>query len=598
LNLNGTVNIGDCLLLALFSGRINANLVTPVVTSVSPSPVSTGGTLTIGGTGFAGNPADFRVLFTTSGGVVRVIPTSATATSLTLTVPNSAVSGPIQVYRVDAPMGGNEYPLFVTGTTTPLALTGVSPFFGVSRGSTVTLTGMGFSLTPSANTVLFRRAVGTTGATVVSASAISLSVTVPSDAVCGEVTVQVGNTVSDGRIVTISGTSCVVKLVDILGNASPGETISLEGAGFDVVSPQNNVVKFGTLSATVLQSGGTQLQVRVPDNAVAGPLTVTVGATTSAPLQYNPSSNMVPASIDVVVNSANPVGSYQVTISYDKNIVQLSSANVRGGTGAGFANPPGTINIDNAAGTVTFNAFQVGNAPTGTFTVANLVFIPVAPGTSSLTLSGVTVTDTSGNDLPVNRLTLSSNSITILGAQGNTSVIGQVLWGSTPLVNASVVIKQPGNYNTEPILAQTTTGANGAFTISNPPSGNLYIYAVAPDSTYWAWSGQSITITPNQQVNAGTLRLYKIMQLVSPPTGSTVSTSTPTLQWTAFAGATNYTVSVHNNTTGQLVHTQSTSNTSITTPALPPGSYQWSVNAFDSGGQGIAYYSAWHFIVN
>jgi len=122
---------------------------------------------------------------------------------------------------------------------------------------------------------------------------------------------------------------------------------------------------------------------------------------------------MVLSSIDVVVNSANPVGSFQVTIGYNKNVVQLDAANVTGGTGAGFTGAPVTINIDNATGSVTINAFQTGNSPTGAFTVAHLVFTPIATGTSNLTLSAVTLTDTAGIDLPANRIVLSSDSITV-----------------------------------------------------------------------------------------------------------------------------------------------------------------------------------------
>jgi hypothetical protein len=229
--------------------------------------------------------------------------------------------------------------------------------------------------------------------------------------------VQVGNQISNGRIVTVAGTSCGLQLSDILGNAAPGETLVLEGSGFDVITPANNIVKFtansGTVNATVLQAGGTQLQVRVPETTVQGNVTVTLGSATSNALTYAPPSSLSPSSVDVVINSATAVGSYQVTISYDKNIVQLSSANVRGGTGAGFTGTPTTVNIDNTAGRVIINHFQTGNAPTGTFTVANLIFTPLATGTSALTLSGVTLTDTVANTLPATAVSLSSATISV-----------------------------------------------------------------------------------------------------------------------------------------------------------------------------------------
>ncbi|MBI4474173.1 MAG: hypothetical protein HY646_15995 [Acidobacteria bacterium] len=417
LNLSSVTNIGDCLVVALFAGRINANLATPAVTSVSPPSPSRGDALTISGFGFAPAAADNQVLLRTAGsGWTRVTPSAATPTSLTVTVPNDAVSGALQVYRLDAPMGGAEFPLTVSGTTTPLEIMTVSPFFGVLPGGNVSLTGMGFDTAATSNTVLFKSATGTTGATVTAASATGITVTVPNDAICGPVTVGVGNQITKRRSVTIAGTSCGLQLADVVGSGLPGETLVLEGAGFDVVMPANNVVKFtsagGTVNATVVQVGGTQVQVKIPESAIPGNVNVTVGSTTSNAVTYSSPSATAPSSVDVVVNSTDAVGAYQVTIAYDKNIVQLTAANVKGGTGAGFTATPTAVNIDNLGGTVTLNAFQTGNSPAGTFTVANLVFTPVALGTTNLTLSGITLTDKSGANLPSNRISLSTGTIT------------------------------------------------------------------------------------------------------------------------------------------------------------------------------------------
>jgi len=291
LNLNGTTNIGDALVLALFTGRINRNLATPRVNAVSPNPATISTSLTLTGTGFSPIPANNEFLFTTlSGGYVRVAPSTATSTTLTVTVPSNAVTGPLQVYRIDTPLGSPEFPLEVTGTPTPLMLAAVSPSDSVLVSTTVTLTGLGFDATPASNIVQFRSATGTVNGTVTQASASSLAVTVPPTALCGTVTVTVAGQVSNGRSIQISGTPCPVLLSDIWGNASPGETLVLEGTGFDVVTPANNIVLFttstGTAPATVLQAGGSQLHVRVPASAVRGNVTVTVSGQTSNPLLY------------------------------------------------------------------------------------------------------------------------------------------------------------------------------------------------------------------------------------------------------------------------------------------------------------------------
>ena len=67
----------------------------------------------------------------------------------------------------------------------------------------------------------------------------------------------------------------------------------LEGTGFDALTPINNIVTFatsggGTANATVVQAGGTQLHVRIPETATQGNVTVTVGLATSNALVYIP----------------------------------------------------------------------------------------------------------------------------------------------------------------------------------------------------------------------------------------------------------------------------------------------------------------------
>ena len=139
-----------------------------------------------------------------------------------------------------------------------------------------------------------------------------------------------------------------------------------------------------------------------------------MNATTSNAVIYEPPPTTAPSSVDVVVTSADAVGSYQVNIGFNNNILAVNAANVHGGTGAGFTGTPTTINMDNNAGIVTINHFQTESAPAGTFAVANLVFTPVSLGTSNLTLTGVTLTDTIGDNLPTNRISLSSDSVTAL----------------------------------------------------------------------------------------------------------------------------------------------------------------------------------------
>lgn len=297
-NLSGATNIGDALFLALFAGRIVPNLAAPSISAISAGTVKRGDLLTITGTGFSSSLAESQVLFTTQNGVMRIpllsAPgASAQTTSMTVPVPNEAVSGPIQVFRLDAAIGSLEFPILIEGTPAPLIVTSVSPFYQAVAGSSITLRGSGFSEFLSSNTVLFRASSGTAAGTVTSATTTSLTVTVPAQAQCGNVTVTVGALKSNARSIMISGTACPVLLADILGGGSPGDTLILEGTGFDPTTPSNNTVRFtaagGAATATIIQAGLTQLQLRIPDGAVEGDVTVTVAGQTSNPLVYKPS---------------------------------------------------------------------------------------------------------------------------------------------------------------------------------------------------------------------------------------------------------------------------------------------------------------------
>ncbi len=419
-NFNGAANIGDALTIALFAGHILPNLPTPVITSLSPIPVAPGAALTIIGTGFSTTPADNQVVFPSStGGVSKAIPSAASLTALTVTVPGDAVSGGLQVIRLDVDVGGQQAPLLVSGSTPRPIISGIAPFYAVNAGSSITIAGVGFDSTTAANAVTFRGLSGPVGATVTAAGLTALAVTVPSGAQCGPVSVTTAAGTSNSRTVMVAGTTCPLLLADLFGGNLPGDTVVIEGSGFDSSVPANNIVRFtsvntGTVNGTVIQAGNSQLHVRAPDQAGPGPVLVAVGSQTSNSISWGAATD--PAGVSVSVSSGTAVGSYQVRITYDKNVVQLSPGSVSGGNGPGFTVTPTAVNIDNASGFVDINAFQTGNSPSGTFTVANLVFTPVAAGTSPLTLSVTTLTDTNGVELarPPAQVTLSANSVRVV----------------------------------------------------------------------------------------------------------------------------------------------------------------------------------------
>jgi hypothetical protein len=173
--------------------------VTPQFLSFSPTSGPAGFTsVTITGEGFSLTPQDNVV---TINGVAATV-TNAHTQQLVVSVPVNATTGLIQVT--------------VSGTT----LTSAQPFTVAPQitsfapgsgpvGTSVTLQGYGFSATPSANLVTF----GGVAATVTSASATQLTVTVPSGANTGYIQVTVNGGTghsSAGFVVTASGNTVAI----------------------------------------------------------------------------------------------------------------------------------------------------------------------------------------------------------------------------------------------------------------------------------------------------------------------------------------------------------------------------------------------------
>jgi len=292
-NLSGAVNIGDALMVALYSGRVALDWTVPQIASSSPSLAVPSNQLVLTGTGFSTDATANEVLVPTGGGgFVRLAVAAASSTALTITLPANAVSGPIQAYRTDLMLAGREFPLVVDGAATPLILSEVFPSSGILQGGSITLRGTGFDTVTANNTVSFASANGRVDGTVTASTSTSLTVTVPANAICGPVMVSTSGQTSNARIALISGSVCGLQLSAIWAGASPGETLVLEGAGFDPATAANNVVRFtssgGTVIAPVLAAGATRLQVRVPITAVQGNVTVSIGGTTSNPLVYRP----------------------------------------------------------------------------------------------------------------------------------------------------------------------------------------------------------------------------------------------------------------------------------------------------------------------
>ncbi len=175
--------------------NVVGTILSPTITSFTPSSGLIGTSVTITGTNFS-TPFSNTVEFN---GVPATI-TASTATSLTVTVPAGATTGPIEVT-----IGCNTITSignFSVGVIIP-SITSFTPTSG-PIGTTVTITGTNFDTTPANNIVYF----GATRATVTAATSTQLTVTVPTGATYQPITVQVAGLTAHSNkpfVVTFAG---------------------------------------------------------------------------------------------------------------------------------------------------------------------------------------------------------------------------------------------------------------------------------------------------------------------------------------------------------------------------------------------------------
>ncbi|HYG19563.1 MAG TPA: IPT/TIG domain-containing protein [Ohtaekwangia sp.] len=152
----------------------------PMITSFTPTSDVTGYSVVITGQNFSATPGENAVKFNGATAVV----TAATASQLTVTVPEDATTGKITV-TVNGKTATSADDFVVLATP---VITGFSPGIG-APGISVTITGENFLDEAERNTVEFN---GTT-ATVTSATDTELTVTVPEDATTGKISVTIGS---------------------------------------------------------------------------------------------------------------------------------------------------------------------------------------------------------------------------------------------------------------------------------------------------------------------------------------------------------------------------------------------------------------------
>ncbi|UKZ03005.1 IPT/TIG domain-containing protein (plasmid) [Streptomyces viridifaciens] len=451
----------------------------PTLASVAPSsgPAAGGTTVTLTGTGFTGATA---VLFGTTAAASFTV---VSGTQITATTPPG--TGTVQVTVVTGSGTSNGVPF--TYTTAPLpTLASVAPSSGpAAGGTTVTLTGTGFT---GATAVLF----GTTAAasfTVVSGTQITA--TTPPGTGTVQVTVVTGSGTSNGVPFTYT-TAPLPTLASVAPSSGPaagGTTVTLTGTGFTGAT----AVLFGTTAAasfTVVS--GTQITATTPPGTGTVQVTVVTGSGTSNGVPFTYTTAPLPTLASVAPSSGPAAGGTTVTL-----------------TGTGFA---------------TATAVRFGALPATSFTVVSDSHITAVASAGTGTVQ-VTVTTAGGtsNGIPYTYSaapvlsgvspnqgpTFGGNTVTLTGTgfTGATAVaFGAAAAAAFTVVSPTQITAVAPAGSAGPVGVTVTT-PGGASTLAS-----AYFYVAAPVLTGVTPAagplagGNTVTLTGTHLVEATAVR--------------------------------------------------------------------------------------------
>ncbi len=203
--------------------------INPVISNLAPPSAELGGQITLNGSGFGASQGSSQVKFNSL--VATVV--SWSDTSVTVTVPSTATSGPVTLTEQGITSNGVQFTVIEA-----ISITSISPGSG-PVGTSVTINGTGFGATQSNSVASFYGAA----ASVTSWTDTKIVATVASGTSTGPVSVQVAGVVVFGPTFQINST---IQLTDSLGHQS-SYTTQVAGGKWYVSNAQGS----GCSSCTV-----------------------------------------------------------------------------------------------------------------------------------------------------------------------------------------------------------------------------------------------------------------------------------------------------------------------------------------------------------
>jgi uncharacterized repeat protein (TIGR01451 family) len=234
---------------------------TPLLSGFSPAQGQLGATITLTGKNFAISPANNQVRFN---GVLTTI-IRAEANSLTVRVPNGAITGRISVQTADGTsQSSHDFLVFQ-----PPTIASFTPQEAVAdAGTLVTLQGTNFSADIQLDTLTFNGVP----AKITRATTTSLTAEIPAGITTGKIRVgTLGGNVETNQNFVVWYPPVISSVSPLTGKA--GTEVTLVGQHF-ADQPARNLVKFGEVTANVHQASANSLVVKVPANAQTGQISV------------------------------------------------------------------------------------------------------------------------------------------------------------------------------------------------------------------------------------------------------------------------------------------------------------------------------------
>ena len=401
------------------------------------------------------------------------------------------VNGDTATYTYDAVGNLLSINRYASSTVSIVAFTPASG----PAGTSVTISGTGFSATPALNTVT----VNGVAAAVTTASSTTLTITVPAAATTGflAVTAPAGSASSaTAYVVAANGTPTITTFTPSIGVA--GASISVTGTNFNPTPSSNALLINGVGGSAIASTTSTTLSAAVSAVATSGRLTVATpaGTANSSTDFFVPPSPYVATDVAstgrttlgtataVTVNAANKIGLRVI----DGTLGQRMSVKAVPGPNSSVKlyGPNGTLlaSRDTGITTVLLEPQQLSN--TGTYQIS---VDPVGTGTETVTVTAYDVpADLSG---------------TLTPSLGGTA-------GSAPLLvpgqNARYTVGTPTNAR----VSLLVTPPSGTLSVLNADGSTLKSLGVGAVNAFvepWTFATGQAVKADLLEANTGTVTL-------------------------------------------------------------------------------------------